>query len=63
MLFRLIIKGLSATADGGVRESADRFTARNNSDGIQRNSVFGRIVEYAPRPRVAGSLQKLPEQI
>jgi hypothetical protein len=30
MLFYLIIKRLSATADGFGRESADRFAARNN---------------------------------
>jgi hypothetical protein len=34
MLFFLIIKGLSATADGFVRESADRITSRNNRNNF-----------------------------
>lgn len=40
MLFHLIIKWLSATADGFGRESADRIASRNNTNGIPCNSVF-----------------------
>ena len=43
MLSRLIIKWLSATADGSGRESADRIAARSNRNGIQRNSVSGEL--------------------
>jgi hypothetical protein len=35
MLFYLIIKGLSATADGFGRELADRIAARNNRESVQ----------------------------
>jgi hypothetical protein len=62
MLFRLIINGLSATADGFGRESPDRIAARNNRNGIQRNSVSGKTEEYALRLRVAGVQAKLPGQ-
>ena len=63
MLFHLIIKGLSATADGFGRGSADRFAAKNNRNGIQRNSVSWGTEEYALWLRVAGVLPKQPEQI
>ena len=54
MFFYLIIKGLSATADGLGRESADRFTSRNYKNGIQCNSVFRETAEYVLRYRAAG---------
>ena len=62
MLFHFIIKGLSATTDGLGRESVDRFTARNNSDGIPCNSVFRGAGEYALRYRAAGVLPKQPNR-
>jgi hypothetical protein len=34
MIFRLIIKGLSATANGPDREEAGRFTSRNNRNNF-----------------------------
>ena len=39
MLFYLIIKGLSATADGFGRESADRFTPVNHQIGFPSKSA------------------------
>ncbi len=54
MLFCLIIKWLSATADGPGRESADRITSRNNRNNFPCNSVSGETEEYAQRLRVAG---------
>ena len=62
ILFYLIIKGLSATTDGSVRESADRFASRNNRSDVPCNSVSGRIAEYALRLRVAGVPPKLTGQ-
>ena len=47
MLFYLIINGLSATADEAGRESADRFSARNNRNDILCNSVSGKTEEHA----------------
>jgi hypothetical protein len=39
MFFYLIIKGLSATADGLGRESTDRFTPVNHQNGFPSKSV------------------------
>ena len=40
MLFRLIIKGLSATAEGFGRELADRFASRNNRRNVPVKFCF-----------------------
>jgi hypothetical protein len=57
MLLRLIVKGLSATAEGVRPKSADRIASRSNRNNFPENSDFAGEVLYGsqtqaifPRP-------------
>jgi hypothetical protein len=61
MLFHLIIKGLSATAGGVGRESADRIAARNNRESILCNSVPEETEGWVPAASVWQDCAKTAE--
>ena len=63
MPFRFIIKGLSATADGLGRESADRFASRNNRNGILCKSVSGERVNVSLSIGQQGLCRDCPDRI
>ena len=54
MLFHLIIKGLSATAEGFGRESADRFASRNNRRNVPVKFCFRKDSGICPAASCGG---------